>query len=76
MPRLFFVDTRETIGEITDEQLQFLQDQLEEEFEGDVEYYISRDTLDVLRDSGADEALMGLLEQALGDREDVDVGWE
>lgn len=76
MPRLFFVENRETIGEITEEQIEFLQDLLEEEFEGDVEYYISRDTLDVLRDEGADEALIALLEKALGDREDVDVGWE
>ena len=75
MPRLIYVDTKETIGEITQEQLDFLRAQLEEEFEGDVEYYLSRDTLDVLRDNGADDELMALLEKALGDRDDVDIAW-
>jgi len=54
MPRLFRLDNGETIGEITAAQKQFLVDQLEEEDDEDTDYFIDRDTLELLSDNGAD----------------------
>jgi len=62
-----------SIGTITEVQLQFLMDHLEEESEEDTDYYINRDTLDVLEEEGADEALMSLLKRALGSREEMEI---
>ena len=76
MPRLYAVDTGEPIGEISAAQLQFLVDQLEEEDGVDRDYYISRDTLEMFRELNGDEALITMLERALGDKEDMDIRWE
>jgi len=64
------------LGQISDDELQFLIDNLEEEWEGDTDYYLNRTTIDMLKDSGADKTLLALLEGALGDREDVEIVWE
>jgi hypothetical protein len=64
------------LGKISDDELQFLIDNLEEEWEGDTDYYLNRTTIDMLKDSGADKTLLALLEGALGDREDVEIVWE
>ena len=68
-------DTGEFIGEITEEHLRFLIDQLEEESADDDDYYINRATLDMFKERGADPALLDMLEKALGDREDMEVRW-
>ena len=61
------------LGTITTSQLQFLMEHLEEESESDTDYYINRDTLDVLEEEGADAALMSLLRRALGAREEMEI---
>ena len=65
----------EILGEISEEDLQVLIDALVEETETDTDYYINRLTLDMLKEKGASDALMALLEKALGEREDMDVEW-
>ena len=75
MPELYHQHTGEAIGEINDDQLQFLVDQLEEEDTKDKDYYISRDTIQMFKDKDADEALISMLEKALGDKDDIDVAW-
>jgi hypothetical protein len=64
------------LGSISEEELQFLIDNLEEEWDGDTDYYLNRATIEMLRDSGADKSLLDLLELALGDREDCEIVWE
>jgi hypothetical protein len=76
MPRLFRLDNNETIGTITAAQLQFLVDQLEEEDSEDTDYYIDRDTLELLSDNGADPDLLAMIEKAMGDDDDIDIAWE
>ena len=76
MPRLFRLDNGETIGEITDKQLAFLVDQLEEEDSEDTDYFVDRDTLELLSDNGADPELIALIEKAMGDDDDIDIAWE
>lgn len=53
------------LGEIADDQFQILVDQLEEESETDDNYYINRETIDMLAAAGAREELLSLLERAL-----------
>jgi hypothetical protein len=76
MPRLFRLDNNETIGTITAVQLQFLVDQLEEEDAEDTDYYVDRDTLELLSDNGADPDLIAMIEKAMGDDDDIDIAWE
>ncbi len=68
-------ETGASIGDITEEQLQFLIDHLVEESEEDTDYYLDRATLDMLREKGLDASLLKLLEVALGDREDLEIEW-
>ncbi len=63
------------VGELTEEQLDFLIDNLEEEWSEDRDYYINRDMLAMLEARGADSGLMGLLTDALGGKDEVDVLW-
>ena len=65
----------EILGEISKEDLQVLIDALVEETETDTDYYINRQTLELLKEKGASETLMGLLEKGMGEREDMDIEW-
>ena len=76
MPRLIRLDTGDSIGDISDKQLAFLVEQLEEEHDEDQDYFIDRDTLDLLSDNGADPELIALLEKAMGDDDSIDIAWE
>lgn len=76
MPRLMRIDTDVEIGQISDAQLKFLVDQLEEEHDEDQDYYIDRETLELLSDNGAEPELVALLEKAIGDDEEMDIAWE
>jgi hypothetical protein len=76
MPRLFRLDNGETIGTITDKQLAFLVDQLEEEDAEDTDYFVDRDTLELLSDNGADPDLLSMIEKAMGDDDEIDIAWE
>lgn len=63
------------LGTISEGDLQFLIDELEEESPEDREYYISAETLAMLEADGADAALVGLLRGALAGREGLDIRW-
>ena len=76
MPRLFRIDTEADIGVISPAQLKFLVEQLEEEHDEDQDYYIDRDTLELLADNGIDDELLGKLEKALGDDDSMDIAWD
>ncbi len=62
-------------GTITERQLKFLVDALEEESARDQDYYINADTIAMLEAEGADADLIGLLRRALGNREGIDIRW-
>jgi hypothetical protein len=61
--------------DLTDAQLQFLIDQLEEESADDTDYYIDQATLDLFEEVGAEADLLALLRQALGPREGIEIVW-
>ena len=76
MIKLTDKDSGQFLGEITEEQLDYLIDQLEEESEEDNDYYINRDTLDVFEEKGIDARLLALLRECLGDRQDMEIIFE
>ena len=65
---------REIVGTITEGQLDFLMENLEEEFEEDEEYFLDSGTVDYLKEQGADGKLVAMLEKALaGTQDGVDI---
>ena len=64
------------IGTISDEDLTFMQGDLEEESLEDTEYYINQATVDWFETQGADPALVSLLRKGLGSNDDMDIRWE
>ena len=75
MIQLHDVQRGTVLGTITDAQLQFLVDALEEESRTDQDYYISAPTLDMLEEDGGDPELIAMLRAALAGREGLDVRW-
>ena len=69
-------DTGIELGRITEAQLQFLVDQLEEVSPTDTDYWLNRAELEILKENGADPELVALLEQGMGEAEDMEVSWE
>jgi hypothetical protein len=76
MIHLFDDETGAPVGTITEDQLQYLTDQLEEESAVDTDYYINRETLDLFEENGADPALLTTLRKALGKRDEMEIRWE
>jgi len=76
MPRLVRLDTGDEIGTIDDKQLAFLVEQLEEEHDDDKDYFVDRETLELLSDNGADPDLLALLEKGLAGDDEMDISWE
>jgi len=68
-------DSGALLGIIDEADLQLLMDQLEEESEADVDYYINPATIDILEENGASAQLIALLKEAVGDTDGVDVVW-
>ena len=69
-------DTKQPLGSISEDQLQFLIDQLEEEDSEDQDYVITSMLLDYFEgEGGADPALVSLLRNALGEKEELNIVW-
>ena len=75
MIQLYDKDTNARIGSITEDNLRFLVDQLEEESGDDQDYYFTEATLDLLEKGGADTPLVSLLRSALNGRAEMEVRW-
>ena len=75
MIQLHDKDTGTWIGTITEDNLQYLIDQLEEESHEDKDYYINETTLDIFEERGADKALITLLRGALNGRTGMEIRW-
>jgi hypothetical protein len=76
MPRLIRLDTGDAIGTVSDDHLKFLVEQLEEEHGDDKDYFIDRDTVELLSDNGADPELLAILEKGLAGDDEMDISWE
>ena len=75
MVTLYDAGSQSRIGTLSEENLSFLIEHLEEESAVDQDYYINRATLDLFESAGADPELMAMLRTALGQREDMDIRW-
>jgi hypothetical protein len=73
---LYNASTNQLLGSITEPDLQVLLDGLEEESSQDQDYYIDQATIDLLADGRASTHLVGLLRQALGSSDGVDIRWQ
>ncbi len=62
-------------GTISEEDLQLLIGQLEEEDSEDTDYYVSAGTIDMLMETGAGADLVRVLTEAVGDSDGVEVVW-
>ncbi len=76
MAQVFDKDTGESIGTITEDQLQFFIDQMEEESDTDQDYYINRDLLNIFKENGIDADFLAMLENALGERDGMEIEWK
>ena len=75
MRKLYDKETNKFLGSITEEQFQFLVNQLEEESPRDTDYYINRETLELFAQNEADPHLLALLQRALDEREAMEIRW-
>ncbi len=73
---LYDNDSGRALGEISESDLQFLIDNLEEETSDDQDYYLRPETLVMLEERGGSAELMGLLKRALGDGEGFEIRWQ
>jgi hypothetical protein len=76
MPRLIRLDTGDEIATISDAHKTFLVAQLEEADEDDTDYFVDRETIELLSDNGADPELLAILEKGLGDDDGMDITFE
>jgi hypothetical protein len=76
MPRIFDAQTGQPLGEITEADLAFLRQQLEEESDDDRDYYLNATNLDLFQEAGADPILLDRLRRAMGDRGELEIRWE
>jgi len=76
MPRLYDKSDDRLLGEISQEDLDLLIAQLEEESAHDRDYYIDNDTFLRLVDSGASSVLLDAIKSALDIHGECDVRWE
>ena len=74
--RLIDIEHDNEIGVVTEDQVQFLIDNLEEEGFEDQDYYIDSESLSFLAENGCDEELVIMLTEALEDRITIDVRYE
>jgi hypothetical protein len=67
--------TDRPLGQITEEQLQYLKDNLEEEWIEDQDYAVTPLLLQYFEEKGADTELVSRLRNALGGREEIEIVW-
>ena len=73
--KLYNNTTDAFIGDISEAQLQFLIDQLEEELLEDKDYAITPMTLGYFQERGVDPELLSLLQKALEEEEELVIRW-
>jgi len=74
--KLYDKATGRYLGEVAEEELQFLIENLEEESLTDVDYYINETVLESLKEKGMSETLARLLESAMGDKGEAEIRYE
>jgi len=76
MPKLYDKQSGALLGIVSDDDIESLIDQLEEEDSVDEDYFIDADTIDLLEEGGASETLVSMLRNAVGDSEGIEIRYE
>ena len=76
MINLYNKKTGGLIGEITQQQLDFLIDQFEEEFSEDQDYSVTSMELDYFTEINADPGFVEMLRTALGSQPELIIMWK
>jgi len=76
MIKVYNTKENELIGTLSESQLQFLIDNMEEESMEDQDYAITPMTLAYFQELGVDPALLEMLRRALGNQEELMIRWE
>jgi hypothetical protein len=74
--KIFNKQTNEFIGRISEADIQFLADQLEEESIHDNDYYLLRETVEQFPQKGASAKLMEVLQGGLRSGSSIEIRWE
>ncbi|BCV38099.1 MULTISPECIES: hypothetical protein [Shewanella] len=69
-------ETGAFIGHISEQQLQFLIDNLVEEHDADQDYWLNRTQLETFKAIEADAELINLLEAAMGEADELEILWQ
>ncbi|MBC7878250.1 MAG: galactosyldiacylglycerol synthase [Anaerolineales bacterium] len=67
--------TNKPLGSISEVQLQFLVDHLEEEWTEDQDYAITSMLVDSFEGEGTDPELVSVLRKALEGRDEIEIAW-
>jgi hypothetical protein len=73
---LYVKGTSELLGSITETELQYLEDSLEETSPEDRDYFVDQATIDLLGDGRATDHLVQLLRKAVGSGQGVEIEWK
>ena len=73
MAKLFNAESGAFLGTVSDDDVQMMIDQLEEEDSGDDDYYIDAATVDLLDEAGGSPSLVELLRAVVGLLGGIDV---
>jgi hypothetical protein len=73
---LYIKGTKDLLGSITEAELKYLVDSLEETSPEDHDYYVDRATLDLLADGRATDHLVHLLRKAVGAGDGIEIEWK
>ena len=76
MIKLYDKLTDRLLGSVSDEELQFLIDNLEEESVTDVDYYLNETVLDSLKEKGMSDNLAQVLQSAMSDKNEAEIRYE
>lgn len=75
MINVYEKNSNQLLGTLTDAQLRFLQDNLEEEWSEDQDYAITSVLVDYFESQGADANLVKMLRDALAGKDEIEVIW-
>ena len=77
MVKLCIQATGAEVGDISDDDFRLMQSALEEEGPEDTDYWIDRDTIDLIAERGASAKLVELLRNAVtGSPDGVEIGFQ
>ena len=76
MFKLYDKETGKYLGRISDDEVQFLRDYMEEESMTDVDYYINKTIFNLLKEKGMSENLTKLIQQAMGNKDEIEIRYE